>query len=388
MLNLIKIYLKILFYILISVYYIELCLKNNILIFSAFIIPLIILKDYLSKKDFLDDANKTITTNICNNCGNYLDNNLININKKISIFDHIKIYILTTTTFGIFFIIIYIINFFTKNKCSNCGKIFNETNSNADKQYKIFVPLEYNKKFITMVNSQSDLNIKYKVNLNKLSCDCLDWKEKRFNYPLNDIRRCCKHIVYEYDKSELYNNLEIWQKILFNKKIGMKHNIFTFNINNNIIIFAFNDNSTKIDIYYQNNINCLYFEYNNEYNIWNDCNLLILNDLFEIINNNIDIINNNTIIHLFKRVKQQYLYIQHNNYKIQNTITNTKDEIKLNKIYEKKENIENKINNLVLKSHNTHKSLTLNQFHDLNKYSCEHIMYCIIIDEILSKLQL
>jgi hypothetical protein len=45
------------------------------------------------------------------------------------------------------------------------------------------------------INSFSNQDEWYKINLNNLSCTCPDWQDLRKEYPHDSLNRCCKHII-------------------------------------------------------------------------------------------------------------------------------------------------------------------------------------------------
>ena len=47
----------------------------------------------------------------------------------------------------------------------------------------------------------------YKTNINDLTCSCLDWIETRKDYPIEDPRRLCKHIINKLDLENLPEEL-------------------------------------------------------------------------------------------------------------------------------------------------------------------------------------
>lgn len=51
-----------------------------------------------------------------------------------------------------------------------------------------------NDPLIHSVRSQSFGDEVYRVDVRQYSCTCPDWKALRFDYPLTDARRACKHI--------------------------------------------------------------------------------------------------------------------------------------------------------------------------------------------------
>lgn len=52
------------------------------------------------------------------------------------------------------------------------------------------------------VESFTEPNKYYSVDINKLTCTCRDFKEARFSYPIEDLRRFCKHLVTTLAKEE------------------------------------------------------------------------------------------------------------------------------------------------------------------------------------------
>ncbi len=46
-----------------------------------------------------------------------------------------------------------------------------------------------------VIGSHGDV---YAVNLVEMSCTCLDWMESRIRFPRPDVRRACKHIVWQF----------------------------------------------------------------------------------------------------------------------------------------------------------------------------------------------
>lgn len=44
------------------------------------------------------------------------------------------------------------------------------------------------------------------INIETLTCDCEEWKSKRYKYPINDFRRLCKHLVASFSVSAICRN--------------------------------------------------------------------------------------------------------------------------------------------------------------------------------------
>ena len=52
----------------------------------------------------------------------------------------------------------------------------------------------------------------YETNLKNLTCSCEDWKQTKQEYPLDDPRRLCKHIINKLDINNLLNNLKYFKE--------------------------------------------------------------------------------------------------------------------------------------------------------------------------------
>ena len=50
------------------------------------------------------------------------------------------------------------------------------------------------------VPSFTEPGVSYSVILNDMTCTCPDWEKRRRNFPKNDIRRMCKHLVCTWSK--------------------------------------------------------------------------------------------------------------------------------------------------------------------------------------------
>ena len=54
----------------------------------------------------------------------------------------------------------------------------------------------------------------YNTDLVKQTCSCLDWKETRQEYELDDPRRLCKHIINKLDLNNLNDSLKYFRESL------------------------------------------------------------------------------------------------------------------------------------------------------------------------------
>ncbi len=67
----------------------------------------------------------------------------------------------------------------------------------------------------------------YDTNTTQLTCSCLDWKETRKQYPIDDPRRLCKHIINKLDLKNLPSRIYKFKesiKFYQEKERGFKRN--------------------------------------------------------------------------------------------------------------------------------------------------------------------
>jgi hypothetical protein len=53
----------------------------------------------------------------------------------------------------------------------------------------------------------------YDTNITKLTCSCKDWEEVRRDYPIDNPRRLCKHIINKLDVNNLSNSLKYFKEV-------------------------------------------------------------------------------------------------------------------------------------------------------------------------------
>lgn len=78
------------------------------------------------------------------------------------------------------------------------------------------------------IESFTEPNKYYSVDINKLTCTCPDFKETCFSYPIEDLRRLCKHLVKTLAKEE---NLPVtimpYKELI--RKLAHSHNKYGHN---------------------------------------------------------------------------------------------------------------------------------------------------------------
>ncbi len=85
----------------------------------------------------------------------------------------------------------------------------------------------------------------YDTDIKNLTCSCEDWKQERVNYPINDPRRLCKHIINKFDIDNLPDEIKYFREAINFYKIkewGFKKDfekIIKLPINNLRILFSY-----------------------------------------------------------------------------------------------------------------------------------------------------
>lgn len=79
------------------------------------------------------------------------------------------------------------------------------------KEHLLFEPRENENK--TIIVSFSDPDIHYQVDIEKLTCTCLNFLEDRSEYPTDDPRRLCKHLIKALlEKNKIPESLEFYRE--------------------------------------------------------------------------------------------------------------------------------------------------------------------------------
>ena len=63
---------------------------------------------------------------------------------------------------------------------------------------------------LSELDSSSELDLKYQVDLSKPSCDCSDFKSNRQHLPERHISRCCEHIIQSYSQIRPAEGWPVW----------------------------------------------------------------------------------------------------------------------------------------------------------------------------------
>ncbi len=125
----------------------------------------------------------------------------------------------------------------------------------------------------------------YKVDINNLSCDCSEWKNKRKQYNKNDARRLCRHIIASFDILEVYPKYDFVYEDYDVKDIHLPNNLKIFKEK----IISCRDDRNGIDLYWfdeliilnsfiiyiskhKKGLHVLSKKYNKLFEIYLDCN--------------------------------------------------------------------------------------------------------------------
>jgi hypothetical protein len=70
-------------------------------------------------------------------------------------------------------------------------------------------------------------DVTYTVNLHRMTCKCLDFKRRdRQNYPLDDIRRMCKHLMLQYYENIGLDEISEINRFAISNSLPIKSNFF------------------------------------------------------------------------------------------------------------------------------------------------------------------
>lgn len=138
-------------------------------------------------------------------------------------------------------------------KLNNC---FNYIKNNYQKHQSSDEEIIFENGFKIVVSfgdEEVDIN-KYKKDLSKLSCGCLDWLERRSTFSVKDPRRLCKHLIASFEKKDSVLNIES-----LNVESLLKNYQSMIKIPNTLLqysdaIYSFYDAKKGFDLYWHSEI--------------------------------------------------------------------------------------------------------------------------------------